>query len=73
MKEYKTAEDVRAAGRERQTAFRKNHRRIELQFSTAKDSDVISYLTSQNKKPADLIAELIREKIEADSKRTETN
>lgn len=63
MTDYKTAENVRAQGRERQTRFRDRNRKIELYFNRETQSDIIDYLTEQEKKPAEIVAELVRKEL----------
>lgn len=65
MTEYKTAENVRAQGRDRQTRFRDRNRRIELHFNRETQKDIIEYLTTQEKKPAEIVAEIVRKELNA--------
>lgn len=66
MTEYKTAENVRAQGRDRQTRFRDRNRRIELCFNRETQKDIIEYLTEQERKPAEIVAELVRKELNAE-------
>lgn len=66
MTEYKTAENIRAQGRDRQTRFRDRNRRIELCFNRETQKDIIEYLTEQERKPAEIVAELVKKELTAE-------
>ena len=66
MTDYKTAENIRAQGRERQTRFRDRNRKIELYFNRETQNDIIAYLTEQEKKPAEIVAERVKKQLTAE-------